>query len=263
MFHAEVNGGRLHYRFDGPEGAPVVMFSNSLGTNLHMWDSQISELTKTFRILRYDSRGHGHSTAIPGPYTIAGLGRDVIGLLDALHIEHVFFCGLSLGGVIAQWLGINAPDRLNAIVISNSAAKIGTDEFWNQRIQKLCEGGIAPVAAAQVLRWFTEKYVAAQPQVIEKMKQMFVATPLDGYIATCEALRDFDLRGSINHIQTPTLVLAGTHDAVTPPADGKFLAVGIPGAQYAELNASHLSNIEDAADFTGAVVEFFSHQEAR
>lgn len=263
MFHVEVNGGRLHYRFDGPEGAPVLMFSNSLGTNLHMWDAQVPELTREFRVLRYDSRGHGHSTATPGPYALQGLGQDVIGLLDALHIEHVFFCGLSLGGVIAQWLGINARSRLNAIVISNSAAKIGSVDFWNQRIQKLREGGIAPVAAAQVLRWFTEKYVTAQPEVIEKMKQMFVATPLDGYIATCEALRDFDLRGSINHIQTPTLVLAGTHDPVTTLADAKFMAVGIPGAQYAELNASHLSNIEDSAAFTAAVLEFFSHQEAR
>jgi 3-oxoadipate enol-lactonase len=114
-----------------------------------------------------------------------------------------------------------------------------------------------------LLRWFTEDYVVAQPQVIEKMKQMFVATPVDGYIATCESLRDSDLRASINHIQTPTLVIAGAHDVVTPPADGKFIAVGIPGAQYAELNASHLSNIEDSADFTSTLVRFFSHQEVR
>jgi 3-oxoadipate enol-lactonase len=262
MPEIEVNGARLHYRFDGLEGAPVVLLSNSLGTNLHMWDNQIPALAEKFRVLRYDSRGHGRSTATPGPYTIEGLSKDAIGLLDALHISKVFFCGLSLGGVIAQWIGVNAAERVNAIVISNSAAKIGNDEFWNKRIEKLRTGGIAPVAAAQVLRWFTEHYVAAEPQVIEKMKQMFVATPLDGYIATCEALRDSDLRESIQRIRARTLVIAGAHDVVTPPADGKFMAAQIPGAQYAELNASHLSNIEDAAEFTSTLMQFLAGQEA-
>jgi 3-oxoadipate enol-lactonase len=262
MPEIEVNGARLHCRFDGPEGAPVVLLSNSLGTNLHMWDNQIPELAEKFRVLRYDSRGHGRSTATPGPYTIEGLSKDAIGLLDALHIGKVFFCGLSLGGVIAQWMGVNAAERVNAIVISNSAAKIGNDEFWNKRIEKLRTGGIAPVAAAQVLRWFTEHYVAAEPQVIEKMKQMFVATPLDGYIATCEALRDSDLRESIPRIRARTLVIAGAHDVVTPPSDGKFMVAQIPGAQYAELNASHLSNIEDAAEFTSTLMQFLAGREA-
>jgi 3-oxoadipate enol-lactonase len=241
----------------------VVLLCNSLGTNLQMWDSQIPALSQTYRVLRYDSRGHGRSDATPGPYTIELLSKDAIGLLDALEIRRVLFCGLSLGGVIAQWLGVHARDRLNAIVISNSAAKIGNDDFWNKRIEKLREGGIAPVAEAQVLRWFTEKFIAANPPVIARMKQMFVATPVEGYIATCEAIRDNDLRGAINHIQTPALVIAGTYDAVTPPAEGKFMAVGIPGAQYAELNASHLSNIEDAANFTSTILYFFSNQEVR
>jgi 3-oxoadipate enol-lactonase len=263
MPHVKVNGASLRYEWEGPTDAPVVMFCNSLGTNLAMWNPQIAAFTREFRVLRYDSRGHGQSEVTPGPYTIEGLGQDVLGLIDALQIRRVLFCGLSLGGVIAQWLGVNARDRLNAIVISNSAAKIGSDDFWNKRIAKLCQDGIAPVAAAQLGRWFTEAFAAAQPQVIEKMKEMFVATSLDGYISTCEALRDCDLRGDINHIQTPTLVIGGTHDVVTALADAKFMAVGIPGAQYAELNASHLSNIEDAADFTATVMRFFSHQEIR
>jgi 3-oxoadipate enol-lactonase len=263
MPHIKVNGASLRYQFDGPDRAPVVLLCNSLGTNLQMWDAQVPALSQTYQVLRYDSRGHGQSDATPGPYTIELLGKDAIGLLDALEIRRVLFCGLSLGGVIAQWLGVHARDRLNAIVISNSAAKIGNDDFWNKRIEKLREGGIAPVAEAQVLRWFTEKYIAANSPVIDRMKQMFVATPVDGYIATCEAIRDNDLRGSINHIQTPALVIAGTHDVVTPPADGKFMAVGIPEAQYAEMNASHLSNIEDAANFTSTIMYFFSHQEVR
>ncbi len=263
MPHVKVNGASLRYEWDGPADAPVVLLCNSLGTNLAMWDPQVPTFTREFRVLRYDSRGHGQSEVTPGPYTIDGLGRDVLGLLDALQIRRVLFCGLSLGGVIAQWMGVSARDRLNAMVISNSAAKIGNDDFWNKRIEKLRADGIAPVATAQVARWFTEKYIAAQPQVIDKMKQMFVATSVDGYIATCEALRDNDLRGAINHIQTPTLVIAGANDVVTPPSDAKFMAVGIPGAQYAELNASHLSNIEDAAEFTDTVMRFFSHQEIR
>jgi 3-oxoadipate enol-lactonase len=263
MPEIEVNSARFYYQFDGPEGAPTVLLSNSLGTNLHMWDPQIPALTEKFRVLRYDSRGHGRSQATPGSYTIAGLGKDAIGLLDALHVGRVFFCGLSLGGVIAQWIAVNAADRLNGVVICNSAAKIGNDEFWNKRIEKLREGGIAPVAAAQMLRWFTEKYVAAQPQLIDRMKQMFVATPVDGYIATCEALRDSDLRDSIQRIWTPALVIAGKHDVVTPPADGKFMASRISGAHYAELNASHLSNIEDSSEFTSTVLQFLSQQEVR
>jgi 3-oxoadipate enol-lactonase len=263
MPEVEINGARIHYQWDGPQDAAVVLFSNSLGTNLHMWDNQVPALAEKYRVLRYDLRGHGRSQATPGPYTIEGLGRDTIGLLDALHIEKVFFCGLSLGGVLAQWIGVNASDRVNAIVISNSAAKIGSDEFWNKRIEKLREGGIAPVAEAQLLRWFSAQYVGAQPQVIEKMKQMFVATPLEGYIATCEALRDSDLRESIQRIRKRTLVMSGAHDVVTPPADGKFMASEIPGAQYAELDASHLSNIEDAAEFTSTLMRFLAGREAR
>jgi len=137
MPHTKINGASLYHQFDGPADAPVVLLCNSLGTNLHMWDAQMPALSKTYRMLRYDSRGHGQSDVTPGPYTIEMLGKDAIGLLDALDIRRVLFCGLSLGGVIAQWLGIHGRDRLNAIVISNSAAKIGNDDFWNKRIEKL------------------------------------------------------------------------------------------------------------------------------
>jgi 3-oxoadipate enol-lactonase len=263
MPYAEVNGVRLHYEFEGSSDGPVLMLSNSLGTNLAMWDAQMSALTRMFRVLRYDSRGHGQSTVTPGPYTIEQLGRDVTGLLDTLHIKRVSFCGLSLGGVIAQWFGIHARDRANAIIISNSAAKIGNEDMWNKRIALVREGGMAAIAGAQALRWFTEAYVVKNANLIESMKQMLLGTPADGYAATCAALRDTDLRGSINHIQTPALVITGAHDIVTPPVDGKFMAVQIPGAQYAEMNASHLSNIEDAADFTATLIRFLSHQEVR
>jgi 3-oxoadipate enol-lactonase len=263
MFHVEINGCRIHYRFDGSEAAPVVVLSNSLGTNLHMWDSQIPALSEKYRVLRYDSRGHGHSTATPGPYAIEGLGNDVVSLLDALHIDRVFFCGISLGGVIAQWLGVNAPDRLNRLIACDTAAKIGNPEFWNKRIAAVQAGGMEAIAGAQALRWFTEPYVAKYPEVIETMKQGLLRTPANGYIATCEALRDSDLRESIHRITTPTLLITGAHDAVTPPADGRFIAAQIPGARYVEVNGSHLSNIEDSAAFSAALLQFISQTEVR
>ena len=263
MFHAEVNGARLHYQFDGPSSAPVIVLSNSLGTNLRMWDAQIPALTEKFRVLRYDSRGHGDSTVTPGPYTFEMLGNDVIGLLDALHVDRFFFCGLSMGGVLAQWLGINAPGRLNGLIACNTAAKIGNPEFWNKRIETVRSGGMAAIAGTQALRWFTPAYVAKFPEVIETMTQGLLSTPADGYIATCEALRENDLRESVSKIRIRTLVIVGSYDGVTPPADGKFIAAQIPRSQYVELNAAHLSNIEDSAAFSSTVLQFLSYKESR
>jgi 3-oxoadipate enol-lactonase len=263
MADIEVSGTKFHYLFEGPANAPVVMLSNSLGTNLAMWDAQIPALTQKFRVLRYDTRGHGQTAITPGPYTLDGLGRDVVGLLDALHIERAMFCGLSMGGALAQWLGINAPGRVSALVVCNTAAKIGSPEMWNKRIETVRTGGMAAIAGAQVLRWFTESFVARSSEVIEELKQMLLRTSADGYTATCEALRDMDLRQSINRIRTRTLVISGAHDAVTPPAEGKFIAAQIPGAQFVELNAAHLSNIEDSAEFTPTLLRFLSVTEAR
>src|SRR5271156_653158 len=263
MTYTDVNGARFPYRLDGEPSAPVVVLSNSLGTNLAMWDAQIPALAQEFRVLRYDSRGHGQSDVTPGPYTIETLGRDVVGLLDALQIPSAHYCGLSIGGLIGQWLGIHAAKRFKSLTLCNTAARIGTIDGWNTRIATIKEGGIAPIANGVVSRWFTEDFAKREPTWVEAARQMLLHTSPEGYAATCAALRDEDLRESIAAICTPTLVISGAQDAAVTAADGRFVSEKIPGAQYLELNAAHLSNIEAAEPFTAALLKFLEQQEAK
>jgi 3-oxoadipate enol-lactonase len=256
MPHLDLKDGRLHYRFDGPESAPVLVFSNSLGTNFGMWDPQVSATARHFRVLRYDTRGHGFSSVTPGPYSIEQLGRDVLGLLDGLKIDKVCFCGLSMGGMTGMWLGVNAPGRLDRLVLANTAARIGNREIWNARIEQVRQGGMAPIAESVLQRWFTPSFIASAPDQVELVRQMLLQTPAAGYIANCEAIREMDQREAIAGITTPTLVIAGAKDPATPAAEGRFVAGKIPGAKYIELDAAHLSNIEAEAEFTKAVSSF-------
>ena len=263
MTFTQIAGVRFHYRLDGTAGAPVVALANSLGTNLAMWDAQIPALTQKFRVLRYDSRGHGQSDVTPGPYTIAGLGGDVISLLDALQIPTAHYCGLSVGGLIGQWLGINASKRFKSLTLCNTAARIGTTDGWNTRITAINEGGIAKIANGVVSRWFTEDFARRAPAQVEAARQMLLHSPPEGYVATCAAIRDEDLLEVISRVNLPTLVISGAQDAATTPADGRFVVEQIPGAQYLELNTAHLSNIEAAEPFTTALLKFLDHQEAK
>ncbi|MGA8022930.1 MAG: 3-oxoadipate enol-lactonase [Candidatus Acidiferrales bacterium] len=258
----DANGTRFNYQIDGPVRAPVIVFSNSLGTTLSMWDSQVPALSQKFRVVRYDMRGHGLTTVTPGPYTIEGLARDVVGLLDALKIERAHFCGISIGGALGQWLGVNAADRFSRLVLSNTAARIGTPDGWDARIKTVSEGGMASIADAVVSRWFTESFVNRSPEEAEAMRRMLLHTPPEGYVATCAALREMDQRETVARVSAPTLVIAGARDAVTTPADAHFLTDRIKGAQYAELNAAHLSNIEEADAFTSALMNFIAAREA-
>jgi 3-oxoadipate enol-lactonase len=260
--YLNIQGSRIHYRLDGSADAPVLVFSNSLGTNLGMWEPQVPELGKSFRLLRYDTRGHGFSSVGERPTTIAQLGGDVTGLLDALGIERGCFCGLSMGGMIGIWLGIHAADRLRGLVLCNTGARIGTAEIWNARIAKVREGGMASVAELALERWYTPAFRKRAPEAVESTREMLLRTPAEGYIACCEAIRDEDLRVQTADIRVRTLVIAGSHDPATPPADGRFLAEAISGARYVELDSSHLSNIEAAEAFTGALLDFLNHPEA-
>jgi len=253
----EHDGARLHYRFDGPAAAPVLVFSNSLGTDLSMWDPQVLSLSTHFRILRYDTRGHGQSLVTPGPYSITQLGRDLVGLLDSLEIERAHFCGLSMGGLTGMWLGVYAASRLNRLVLANTAAKVGTAEAWKARIEAVRQGGMAAVADSILERWFTPEFIARSPAAIERTRQMILAAPPEGYVANCAAVRDTDQRETISRIAAPTLVIAGTKDPVTTPADAHYIAGRVPGARCAELDAAHLSNIEAAEAFTGTLLQFF------
>jgi len=263
MTFTQISGARFHYRLDGAADSPVVVFSNSLGTNLAMWDAQIPALAQKFRVLRYDSRGHGLSDVTRGPYTIEGLGRDVIGLLDALEIATAHYCGLSIGGMIGQWLGINASKRFKSLALSNTAARIGTTDGWNSRITAVREGGMPAIADGVISRWFTEDFAKAPAAAVEATRQMLLYTPPEGYAATCSALRDEDLREQVSRVSLPTLVISGAKDTATTAADGRFIAGKIPGAEYVELNAAHLSNIEAAAPFTAALLKFLERQEAK
>jgi 3-oxoadipate enol-lactonase len=263
MSFVEIGEARLNYRFDGPENAPVIVLSNSLGANLSMWDPQATVLCKKFRVLRYDTRGHGLSTVTPGPYTIEQLGRDVLALFDALKIESAYFCGLSMGGMIGIWLGVNAANRVKGLALCNTAAKIGTADGWNARIKDVKERGMAAIATTVVLRWFSENFVKKSPEVVEAMRQMLLQAPPEGYAACCAAIRDMDQTGNLARVEPRTLVIAGALDPVIPLADAKLVADGIPGASYVELQAAHLSNIEAAPQFSEALLKFLAGPEAK
>jgi 3-oxoadipate enol-lactonase len=259
MAFTEVKGGgRIHYELTGPSRSSVFVLSNSLGTNFSMWDPQISELNQKWRVLRYDTRGHGQSAITPGPYSMAQLGRDVLDLLGALNVATFAFCGLSMGGMIGMWLAVHAPERLQKLVLCSTAAKIGTAETWNARIETVRKGGMKSIATATMERWFTARFRSQRPDTVERIKQIVERANPEGYIACCGALRDCDLRDSISGIRTPTLVISATHDPATPPSDGRFLSDHIRGARYIELDAAHLSNIEQPAKFTVDLVNFLS-----
>lgn len=258
MSFIDVDGGRIHYRFDGPADVPVLVLSNSLGTDLAVWDPQVPSFARQFRVLRYDSRGHGVSAVTSGPYTIERLGRDVVGLLDGLGIARAHFCGLSLGGMVGMWLAVNVPERIEKLVLCNTAALIGPPEIWNARIDAVREGGMAVISAAVLGRWFTPSFAGRASGAVERMRQMLVATPPEGYVACCAAVRDMDQRDALTSVRASTLVIAGSGDVATPSADGRFLAERIPGARYVELDAAHLSNIEAAERFTDVVMKFLT-----
>jgi 3-oxoadipate enol-lactonase len=248
---------RTHYALTGDQ-KPVLMFSNSLGTEFSMWDPQMTELERRFRILRYDTRGHGKSSVTPGDYTIEQLGRDVLGLLDSLRLDRVNFCGLSMGGMIGIWMGIHAPSRLHRLVLSNTAARIGTKEMWNARIATVREVGMKSVAAAVIERWFTPEFRALCAEKVAWAQQMIENSPPEGYAACCAAIRDMDQRDAVARIKVPTLVIYGASDPVTPVAEAEFLIGQIQGAVKVELPAAHLSNVEKACAFTGALNNFLS-----
>lgn len=259
MAFAELEGVSIHYQITGDAGLPTLVFSNSLGANLGMWEPQANVLASHFRLLRYDTRGHGKSSVPPGPYTIADLGQDVLRLLDTLEIEQASFCGISMGGTLGQWLGIHAPKRLHKLILANTAAKIGTAEGWNARIATIQQEGLHPIIPATLERWFTTGFRASHPEAVAAVEAMLQSTDPQGYAANCAAIRDADFRASISAIDLSTLVIAGSHDVGTTPADGRFLAERIAGSQFVELPAAHLSNVEAANQFNAAVLSFLEH----
>jgi 3-oxoadipate enol-lactonase len=258
MAFAELGGVRIHYELSGREGAPVLVFSNSLGTDLTMWDAQVAETAKTFRVLRYDKRGHGQSSVPAGPYSIEQLGRDVLGLLDFLRLDKVDFCGLSIGGQTGMWFGVNAPERLRKLMLCSTAARLGTPQIWNPRLEAVREGGTKALAETVMERWFTADFRAMAPNEVARIRRVLENTDADGYIGCGTAVRDFDYRERLGEIRVATLVISGAQDPAAPAPDGRWAAEQILGARYVELDAAHLLNIELAEQFTAEITEFLA-----
>ena len=253
---ADLGDVRIHYRFDGPEDGPVLVLSNSLGTNLHMWNKVLPALAARFRVLRYDTRGHGQSSVTEPPYSVAQLAGDLTELLDHLELTQVKLCGLSLGGLTAMWLAIHEPERFERLIFANTAAKIGNAAMWNERIAAIRAEGMTPLAAATMRRWFTEAFVRESVQELALPRAVMAEMAADGYIGCCMALRDEDLRGEIGSIAAPCLVIASTYDVATPVGDGRALHAGLAHSEFVELEAAHLSAWELPEPFAAAVLRF-------
>lgn len=247
---------KTNYKITGTPNSPVLVFSNSLGADMGMWDELIPFLLPYFRVLQYDTRGHGGSEVTESPYTIDVLGNDVIALLDELKIEKVYFCGLSMGGLIGQWLGIHHSDRILKLIISNTDAKIGTDQIWNDRINTITNEGMQVIAEGTMERWFTDDFRKNNPNRIAEIKAVFVKNNALGYANSCAAVRDADFRNDLHKITTETLVITGNEDAVTNVEQAKELVKNIPNANLEILAARHLSSTELPESYSEIIINF-------
>lgn len=253
----------LNYRIDGAEGLPWLVLSNGLGLDLTMWDPQMPALTRVFRVLRYDTRGHGASPTPADPCTIEQLGGDVLALLDEVGAAQAHVCGFSMGGIIAMWLGVHAADRVDKLVLAHTAAQIGPVSMWNDRIAVVKARGMSAISAAAMERWFTPDFLAREPSVVDALRQVFESNDAQGYVCCCAAIRDADFRATITQITVPTMVISGTRDAATTLANGHLLAARIPGAGLVEIDAAHLSNFEQPSTFTAALLGFLVEGRSR
>ena len=259
------DGCRLHVAApaagDGKRPEALIL-SNSLGTDVSLWDQQVSALSAGRSVWRYDTRGHGQSDAPAGDYTIERLGRDLLAVMDQAGLESADLCGISIGGMTALWIAINEPARVRRLVLANTAARIGTLDLWHDRMSTARSQGIAALADGSMQRWFTAGFREREPATIEHFRSTMASTKAAGYLGCAAALRDADLRESVSAVRARTLVITGTHDPATTPADGEWLRDRIPGAQLVELDAAHLSNVEAADQFNAAVSAFLGRGSA-
>jgi 3-oxoadipate enol-lactonase / 4-carboxymuconolactone decarboxylase len=252
-----IDGRRCYYRDEGADDRPAIVLSHSLGVDHGMWDTQAADLLPHFRILRYDTRGHGASSAPPGDYSIAELGQDVLALADARGLRRFAFCGLSLGGMVGQWLGAHAPDRLTHLVLANTTARVSDPSSMGTRRRTVLEQGIAGIADMVIARFFSPPVLASGAPVVASARRTLMATDPTGYAGCCAAIRDMDQRPLLQKIKTPTLVISGDHDVAMPWDDhGAMLTREIQGAKAVRLPAAHLSNLERPRSFTSALFDF-------
>ena len=253
------DGTRIAFEFAGnPDGAPLI-FLHSLGSSHAQWQPQVEALADTYRILGVDTRGHGASDAPAGDYTLATLAMDVVELADMAGFATFHLCGLSLGGMMAQWIAIHHGHRLRTLTLANTGAKIGTPESWNERAEIARTQGMTPLLDAVLARWFTPAFGPAHPETIDRLKATLATTDPTGYSGCCAALRDADLRAEVPQITAQSLLIASTHDGATPPNDLTFLHANISGSHLHLIEeASHISNIEAPAEFTAALAGHLS-----
>ena len=256
----DADGCLLNVAVEGRDGGPTLMLSNSLGSTLQMWEPQMRAFTQIFRVIRYDRRGHGKSQVPPAPYSIERFGRDALAILDDLNIEKVHWCGVSMGGMVGQWLAAHAPERLGKLVLANTACHYPDPSIWEARINAVKDGGLAAVADTVIGGWLTQEFREAHPEVGDRMKTMLLATPVEGYLACCEALSRLDLREDLPHIKSPTLVIAGRYDKSTPIAMAEAIRSRIAGASMTIVDAAHISNVEAAGPFNDAVLGFLTQR---
>lgn len=256
LFFETGDGCRIAYRLEGSQEKPVLLLSNSIGTTLEMWDAQIPVLAPHFRILRYDMRGHGASDAPRGSYSIDRLGRDAVELLDALGIERAHVCGLSLGGMVAQWIGIHVPERVERLVLCNTSAYLGPAGQWDARIAAVLKTDRAETAEMFLGNWFPREWLERQDPRVAPFRAGLEAMDPRGFAGCYAAVRDMDMRRTVALIESPTLVIGGEFDTVTLAAHSEQIAATVPGAQLLLLPAVHLSNIEYPAEFMKALLDF-------
>ncbi|KAF0232011.1 MAG: 3-oxoadipate [Beijerinckiaceae bacterium] len=255
----EAGGIRFRVCLDGPEAAPPLVFSNSLGASLEMWDAQVAHFAKDFRIIRYDVRGHGMSSCPPGPYSIAALAQDALRLLDALHIHKADWVGCSMGGMAGMHLLTHHRERIGKAVLGNTSPFMGppaTD--WNARIRMAHKDGMGAIAEAMKPRWFTRRMNETNPAEVSRITDQVRRASTVGYTACCGAIRDMDQRESIKSITNPVLVLIGGEDPATPPAMGEILVRNITGAKKAVIPAAHISNCEIPVQYNAAIAPFLA-----
>jgi 3-oxoadipate enol-lactonase len=256
MHSITCHGEQFDVAIDGPDDAAPLLLSNSLSCDLSMWEAQVAAWRDHFRVIRYNGRGQGTSTTPPAPYTMERLGRDAVAILDALGIARAHFCGLSMGGMVGMWLLTNAPGRIGRAVLANTSAHMGPLSLWNDRIALARAGGMAATVEPTVTRWFGPAFHASAPDVIDRMRAMIRATPLEGYVGCCEAIRDMDQRETIRAITSPTLVLIGARDPATTPEAGRQIHQAIPGSATVTLDTGHISAVERPDEFSEAVATF-------
>lgn len=258
MTSVTVDGAVLHARDEGPRAAPAIIFSNSLGGSLEMWDPQVAALSDQFRIIRYDNRGHGRSSVPDGPISLEQLAQDALAVLDHFELAQAHWCGLSMGGMIGQELAARAPGRFGKVVLSNTTSFYADPSFWHARIDAVRASGIAQIADAVIAGWLTEDFRMRSPDVTRWLRTMLLSTPARGYIATCEALARLDTRAFLPRITRPTHVIAGRLDKSTPPSAAEAIVAAIPGARLSLLDAAHISNVEQPEAFTAILRDVLS-----